>query len=214
MSHRQLHGEIHAACLDESDAASPGEKVRLCGHLHVYEPRRQRRHLGSRRYTCFHRLQSPGNEGAPRPRVLYAHDSGGKKETESQREENSPESSGGSSRVTGCNMRCFLVGGEGGYPQVLCPLPEIPQRLRKSVPSAERVQIQLLSKKIKIYIFSLLFIKYPPSVALLFVTIRILLPRGGSSAPSVYLRGIPTPCMGHFLSAKGVEGGEREHGDG
>lgn len=105
------------------------------------------------KYTCFHRF---GKGLAKSPTslslvsfavaslcVLYAHS--GCKKTESQFEDNSLENSRG---VAVNNIRCFLVGGERIQKISLLfsrsaqspPLPEIPQRLRKSVPRVERIE--------------------------------------------------------------------------
>lgn len=93
--------------------------------------------------------------------VLYAHS--GCRKTESQFEDNSLENSRG---VAVNNIRCFLV--EGGSIQKgfllfsrsaqSPPLPEIPRRLRKSVPSVEMIQNQPPRK-------GPLSEKYPPSSA-------------------------------------------------
>lgn len=74
--------------------------------------------------------------------VLYAHSAC--KKTESQFEDNSLKNS---RRVAGNNIRCFLVGGESIQKTFLLfscsaqspPLPEIPQRFRKLVPSGDRI---------------------------------------------------------------------------
>lgn len=217
MSHRQLHGEINAAYLDESDAPARSFwrllSVRMCefagkGRAEMCDTYTYMNLEGSADILARGNtpastdLRAPGKAGevAP-PRVLYAHDSGGRKETESQRKDNSLESS--SSRVTGCNIRCFLVWGRGVIHKFSLsaqspPLPEIPPRLRKSVPSVERIQIQLLSKKKNIYIHIFCFSLVHKNIlrvlrVFFFLTIRILLPQR-SLAPQL------RPCTcGGFL---------------
>lgn len=147
-------------------------------HLHVYEPWWQRRHLGLQKYTWntpASKDLSTGKGWRNRPplslslflslafaplRVLYAHNSGGKKKIESQCKDNSLESS---SRVTGCNIRCFLVG--GNYPGVFSltlfqlSLLRSPKLRKVSVNRCQawrEFRINLSSKKIR----SLK--KYPP----------------------------------------------------
>lgn len=177
------------------------------GHLQVYEPRRQQRHLDSQKYTW----NTPAStDSEPRERLakspplalslsrlrssarpFYAHNCGRKYETGSQYKDRSLESN---SRVTECHIRCFLVGGTIQKRLLRCP-----KSRQKSVPNVERNQFDLSKKAPRcknilrvLRTFSLFMVEksHNPTPAAPEITSSQLRP---------YLRGISTPCMGHFI---------------
>lgn len=213
-------------------------------YLHVYEPRRQRRHLGEwKKYTCFQifffllfldthartrRLLLPSSV---RPFFFYARrSSGGEQGAGSQREEDdddddgddddddydSPESSGSSGRAE-CNIRRLPRRGGRRIIQnylvfslsssfsassfffLLSPLAlgSVSCAARNSV-KAWRGFKNKQGKKTISFTLALKVIRGYLRYAHNSKSVRSRSSLKLRSAPSVYLRGIPTPCTGHF----------------
>lgn len=176
-------------------------------------------------YTRTHRLLLPSSVRLFFPPLYARRSSGGERGAESQREDDddSPESSGSSGRA-GCNIRRlprrggrriiqnYLVFSLSSSSSFLSPLAlgSVSSAARNSVkawrgfknkkqspppppPPAPPPSLQKLSLDFFFFFFGA---HNPKSVR---SESRLWLP----SAPSVYLRGIPTPCTGHFFFGGG-----------